>query len=137
MHNLSLFLPCAAGVEPWLLAEVRTLLGADALDAQAARAEALAPERRDDVVGLDSSVILAPQVWEADSGEGFTNIEPGEDINDVCVWPRSGLIMVGCDTGEATGKGGTWLGLCVACGTGLCAACVALLQTERGRLRHC
>lgn len=41
------------------------------------------------------------QVWEADSGEGFTNIEPGDaDINDVCVWPRSGLIMVGCDSGE-------------------------------------
>lgn len=42
-----------------------------------------------------------PQVWEADSGEGFTSIEPGDaDINDVCVWPRSGLIMVGCDSGE-------------------------------------
>lgn len=41
------------------------------------------------------------QVWDGDSGEGYTNIEPeGEaDINDVCVWPRSGLVMVGCDSG--------------------------------------
>jgi hypothetical protein len=62
------------------------------------------------------------QVWDSDSGEGFTNIEPGEaDINDVCVWPRSGLIMVGCDSGaplelccfassEAeAGQGSPWL----------------------------
>eukprot|EP00887_Chlorella_sp_A99_P002039 scaffold18.g2039.t1 len=39
------------------------------------------------------------QVWDADSGEGYTNIEPADaDINDVCVWPRSGLVMLGCDT---------------------------------------
>jgi len=60
-------------------------------------------------VALPVHVFLRPsalppnaQVWEADSGEGFTNIEPGDaDINDVCIWPRSGLIMVGCDSGEA------------------------------------
>jgi ribosome biogenesis protein ENP2 len=47
-------------------------------------------------------------VWDADSGEGYTNIEPeGEaDINDVCVWPNSGLIMVGCDSGELEGREG-------------------------------
>ncbi|KAI7845268.1 hypothetical protein COHA_001310 [Chlorella ohadii] len=48
------------------------------------------------VVSSDRHII---KVWEADSGEGFTNIEPGDaDINDVCIWPRSGLIMVGCDS---------------------------------------
>jgi ribosome biogenesis protein ENP2 len=35
------------------------------------------------------------QVWDASSGEGYTSLEPPEgDINDVCVWPDSGLFMV-------------------------------------------
>jgi ribosome biogenesis protein ENP2 len=35
-------------------------------------------------------------VWDASSGEGYTSLEPPEgDINDVCVWPESGLFMVG------------------------------------------
>ena len=39
------------------------------------------------------------KIWDANSGENFTNIEPpeGGDINDVCLWPNSGLIMVASD----------------------------------------
>ncbi|PSC72487.1 Nucleolar 10 [Micractinium conductrix] len=48
------------------------------------------------VISSDRHII---KIWEADSGEGLTNIEPQDaDINDVCVWPRSGLIVVGCDS---------------------------------------
>jgi len=38
-------------------------------------------------------------VWDAATGANFTNIEPadGGDINDVCLWKDSGLIVVGCD----------------------------------------
>ena len=39
------------------------------------------------------------KVWDAATGANFTNIEPadGGDINDVCLWKDSGLIVVGCD----------------------------------------
>lgn len=39
------------------------------------------------------------KIWDALSGDNFTNIEPAEggDINDVCLWPDSGLIMVASD----------------------------------------
>ena len=37
------------------------------------------------------------KIWDASSGEGYTSIEPGQDINDVCVWPGSGLVLLGCD----------------------------------------
>ncbi len=38
-------------------------------------------------------------MWDAATGANFTNIEPadGGDINDVCLWKDSGLIVVGCD----------------------------------------
>lgn len=39
------------------------------------------------------------KLWEAGTGRGFTNIEPKDaDINDVCIWPDSGLILAGADT---------------------------------------
>lgn len=47
------------------------------------------------VISADRRII---KIWDMDSGEGFTNMEPAEDINDVCVWKDSGLIMAGCDT---------------------------------------
>eukprot|EP00197_Chlamydomonas_leiostraca_P004092 CAMPEP_0202871522 /NCGR_PEP_ID=MMETSP1391-20130828/18922_1 /ASSEMBLY_ACC=CAM_ASM_000867 /TAXON_ID=1034604 /ORGANISM="Chlamydomonas leiostraca, Strain SAG 11-49" /LENGTH=663 /DNA_ID=CAMNT_0049552351 /DNA_START=89 /DNA_END=2076 /DNA_ORIENTATION=- len=47
------------------------------------------------VISSDKHII---KVWDASSGAGFTSIEPAEgDINDVCVWPGSGLIMAACD----------------------------------------
>ena len=37
------------------------------------------------------------QVWDANNGRTFTNIEPLEgSINDVCLWKDSGLIMLAC-----------------------------------------
>lgn len=49
------------------------------------------------VVSSDKHII---KIWDADTGEGHTNIEPGDgsEINDVAVWKDSGLIMAGCDT---------------------------------------
>jgi ribosome biogenesis protein ENP2 len=39
------------------------------------------------------------QIWDATSGSTFTSIEPadGADINDVCVWPGSGLLLLATD----------------------------------------
>ncbi|MEW5309812.1 MAG: hypothetical protein WDW38_001668 [Sanguina aurantia] len=48
------------------------------------------------VISADTRIV---KVWDASTGEGYTSIEPsaGGDINDICVWPGSGLIMMGCD----------------------------------------
>jgi hypothetical protein len=41
------------------------------------------------------AVVICMQVWDRDSGEHYTSIEPaGGGINDVAVWPGSGLIML-------------------------------------------
>ncbi|GLC33816.1 hypothetical protein PLESTM_000122600 [Pleodorina starrii] len=57
-------------------------------------ADASAHSRR--VISADRHIV---KVWDINTGEGYTSIEPEEgDINDVCVWPDSGLIMVANDT---------------------------------------
>ncbi|KAJ3150965.1 Nucleolar protein 10 [Geranomyces michiganensis] len=43
------------------------------------------------VVSADTKII---KVWDQNTGKAFTSIEPPNDINDVCVWDNSGLIMV-------------------------------------------
>eukprot|EP00200_Dunaliella_tertiolecta_P014606 CAMPEP_0202392444 /NCGR_PEP_ID=MMETSP1127-20130417/92376_1 /ASSEMBLY_ACC=CAM_ASM_000462 /TAXON_ID=3047 /ORGANISM="Dunaliella tertiolecta, Strain CCMP1320" /LENGTH=682 /DNA_ID=CAMNT_0048994951 /DNA_START=66 /DNA_END=2111 /DNA_ORIENTATION=- len=44
------------------------------------------------------------KIWDINTGEGYTSIEPTEgDINDVCLWPNSGLLMVGCDASVIQG----------------------------------
>ncbi|KIZ02919.1 Nucleolar protein 10 [Monoraphidium neglectum] len=46
-----------------------------------------------------SSDCHAVKIWDASTGEGYTSIEPPDgDINDVLLWPDSGLIMIGGDT---------------------------------------
>ena len=62
MHNLSLFLPCAAGVESWLLAEVHTVLGNDAIDARAHRAGVTLRASWRDVLRLNLHSRLAQRV---------------------------------------------------------------------------
>jgi hypothetical protein len=49
------------------------------------------------VISADRRVV---KVWDASTGEGYTSIEPadGADINDVCVWRGSGLIMAATDS---------------------------------------
>eukprot|EP00798_Chlamydomonas_sp_ICE-L_P005815 gene5815-6101_t len=50
------------------------------------------------VISSDKHII---KVWDVANGAGYTSIEPTEgQINDVCVWPNSGLIMVGCDSSK-------------------------------------
>ncbi|GFR41480.1 hypothetical protein Agub_g2171, partial [Astrephomene gubernaculifera] len=57
-------------------------------------ADASAHNRR--VISSDRHIV---KVWDINNGEGYTSIEPEEgDINDVCVWPDSGLIMVANDS---------------------------------------
>ncbi|KAF8054988.1 nol10 [Scenedesmus sp. PABB004] len=48
------------------------------------------------VISADRHII---KVWDASSGAGYTSIEPadGADINDVALWPGSGLLLVGSD----------------------------------------
>ncbi|KAI8818545.1 WD40-repeat-containing domain protein [Fimicolochytrium jonesii] len=43
------------------------------------------------VVSADTKII---KIWDKSTGKAFTSIEPPNDINDVCVWDNSGLIMV-------------------------------------------
>ncbi|KAJ3169537.1 Nucleolar protein 10 [Geranomyces variabilis] len=43
------------------------------------------------VVSADTKII---KVWDKNTGKAFTSIEPPNDINDVCVWDNSGLVMV-------------------------------------------
>lgn len=49
------------------------------------------------VISTDRHII---KIWDAMSGEGYTNIEPadGSDINDVAVSGDSGLVMAACDS---------------------------------------
>ena len=47
------------------------------------------------IVSADKHIV---RVWEADSGKGITSIQPQSGgINDVLLWPNSGLIMAACD----------------------------------------
>jgi putative N6-adenine-specific DNA methylase len=62
LNALSLFLPCAAGVESWLLSEVQTLLGADAHDARAHRAGVTLRASWRDVLRLNLHSRLAQRV---------------------------------------------------------------------------
>jgi len=42
------------------------------------------------VVSTDRRVI---KVWDPVSGANYTSVEPGQEINDVCIWDRTGLII--------------------------------------------
>lgn len=47
------------------------------------------------VVSTDSHVV---RIWDADSGAGFTTVQPKEPgINDVLLFPGSGLLLLACD----------------------------------------
>lgn len=38
------------------------------------------------------------RIWDAESGKGITSIQPDQGpVNDVLVWPNSGLLMMACD----------------------------------------
>ncbi|KAJ1673689.1 Small ribosomal subunit biogenesis, partial [Spiromyces aspiralis] len=50
-------------------------------------------------VGTDTATVLSAdakiiKLWDADNGRALTSIEPPNDINDVTVYPDSGLLMV-------------------------------------------
>ena len=37
------------------------------------------------------------RIWDPATQAAFTTIEPASPVNDVLVWPGSGLIMAACD----------------------------------------
>ncbi|ELT94330.1 hypothetical protein CAPTEDRAFT_145469 [Capitella teleta] len=43
------------------------------------------------VLSQDSRIL---KIWEKDSGKAFTSIEPGVNLNDLCVLPNSGLLFM-------------------------------------------
>lgn len=47
------------------------------------------------VVTADKKVI---KIWETDAEKLLTAVEPPADVNDMCVYPRSGLIMAACES---------------------------------------
>ncbi|TPX70644.1 hypothetical protein SpCBS45565_g01682 [Spizellomyces sp. 'palustris'] len=53
--------------------------------------KSLAMHSSGNVVSADTKII---KIWNKDTGKAFTSVEPPNDINDVCVWDNSGLIMV-------------------------------------------
>ncbi|KAL6760351.1 WD40-repeat-containing domain protein [Haematococcus lacustris] len=53
------------------------------------------------IISSDRHIV---KIWDVASGSSYTSVQPAEgDINDVCVWPGSGLIMVGCDASTVQG----------------------------------
>ena len=52
---------------------------------------------RQRVISTDRHII---KIWDASSGEGYTNIEPadGSDINDIAVNRDTGLVVAACDS---------------------------------------
>ena len=46
-------------------------------------------ERR--IVSADRRCV---RVWDAATGAAFTTVEPESDINDACLWPGSGLMVL-------------------------------------------
>ena len=47
------------------------------------------------VLSADPKVI---KVWEKGSGKPYTSIQPAADVNDVAVYPGSGLIFAALET---------------------------------------
>lgn len=50
------------------------------------------------VVSTDTHIV---KVWDVNDGKPFTSIQPPEksgDINDLCLWPGSGLMIMGMDS---------------------------------------
>lgn len=45
----------------------------------------------DNVLSCDSKVI---RIWNEETGKSFTSIEPGVTVNDMAIYPRSGLIFL-------------------------------------------
>ena len=53
------------------------------------------------VISSDTHIV---KIWDLNTGKNYTSIEPTEgDINDVVVWPNSGLIMLSLDAPKMHG----------------------------------
>lgn len=47
------------------------------------------------VISSDTRIL---KVWDAATGAAFTSVEPEADINDVCIWPGSGLVLLATES---------------------------------------
>lgn len=46
------------------------------------------------LVSTDKKIV---KIWEEKTGEPYTSIEPGYEINDLCLWDKTGLMMMAQD----------------------------------------
>ena len=51
-------------------------------------------EKTSNILSADSKVI---KIWERETGKNFTAIEPDAPVNDLCLYPGSGLIFVAAE----------------------------------------
>ena len=51
-------------------------------------------EKSDNVLSADSKVV---KIWERETGRNFTAIEPDAKINDLCIFPNSGLMFLAAE----------------------------------------
>ena len=47
------------------------------------------------IVSADTKIV---KIWDRESGAPYASIEPEDDINDVCVVPDSGLVLVAVES---------------------------------------
>jgi len=46
------------------------------------------------VVSTDKKIL---KIWDERTGDPYTSIEPGYEINDLCMWDKTGLMMMAMD----------------------------------------
>ncbi|XP_015755541.1 PREDICTED: nucleolar protein 10-like [Acropora digitifera] len=52
-------------------------------------------DKLDVVLSADSKIL---KIWDRETGKPFTSIEPATDINDVCPYPDSGLVLMATES---------------------------------------
>lgn len=52
-------------------------------------------DRLDVVLSVDSKIL---KIWDRETGKPFTSVEPSSDINDLCVYPDSGLVFMATES---------------------------------------
>ena len=46
------------------------------------------------MVSTDKKIL---KIWDERTGDPYTSIEPGYEINDLCMWDKTGLMMMAMD----------------------------------------
>jgi hypothetical protein len=72
------------------------------------------------------------KIWDRDSGDVLTNIEPPADINHVCLWPGSGLLLMAAGQTECPRvlrQTACWLAACMSTAVFACLAPIPPIPT--------